>query len=71
VAVVTRKLLVMAWVLRLAPALANRHLGGGGVPRLTEVLPKVKTMMLLTARVRILMLMPKVKPMRCDEGYSA
>jgi hypothetical protein len=30
VAVVTRKLLVMAWVLRLAPALANRHLGGGG-----------------------------------------
>jgi hypothetical protein len=43
----------------------------GRVPKLTRVLSKVEMMLLLATGVRIVVLMPKVKSVRCDEGYRA
>jgi hypothetical protein len=39
------------------------------VPRLIRMLPEVTVMMLLAMRTEIILMLPKVKETRCDEGY--
>jgi hypothetical protein len=69
VVMVIHKLLVMSRVLGRRPTMANRC--RGRVSKLTRVLSKVEMMLLLATGVRIVVLMPKVKSVRCDEGYRA
>jgi hypothetical protein len=64
---VNHKSLVKPLVLQRAPWMAAQH--RKRVLRLIRMLPEVTVMMLLAMRTEIILMLPKVKETRCDEGY--
>jgi hypothetical protein len=59
--------MVMPRVLHRVLVMLNRR--HERMPKLNKMLSKVKVMLLLATWAGIVVLMPEVKPARCDEGY--